>query len=392
MPGFELTRRWLDGRDITPDVRTQVLEVLRIAFNNRASWFALPVTPEDHFDWKFRDRPTGVTVSLSVDANGRVIGFIGSVRQIWFLRGRPYVNRAGYDLSRLPEWQGRGVSRALQQFHGREWHPSEDFSLGYVAHPVDRHLSIEQGNKVPANETHDYVRLLRPFQIVRALLSRVRPAEPPTTSAPLSNTTRVIRQRSRKRADDLRVLLHRSVRFVASQFARRPAPRRVHWQISTITRFEQLHERFISEALSQFDFVADRSIPYLNWRFCDERAGPFTVRLAERDGEPVGYSVTRVFNDRASLADILVLPGQVEIAESLIRDAVNLAKVGGATSIRTRLPKRHPYGAALARSGFFDIGHVAGELLDPRGTDEADLVFLDREDTRIHHVLADSDF
>lgn len=392
VPGFELTRRWFDARDLTPELRDEVIAVIRESFNNQASWFALPVTAEDHFDWKFRDRPSGSTMHLTADREGRVVGFTGGVRRIWLIKGRPYVSRGGHDLSLLPEWQGRGVQRVCRPFSKREWHPSEDLGLGYVNHPANRRLAIEDGNQAPANETHDYVRLLRPFEQLRFPLRGAGTGRSRSASSPLSNTNSVIRERNRRRADDLRMLAHRSVRFAASLLARRPAARRAPWTISTITRFEQEHESFITEALGQFEFVADRSIPYLNWRFCDERAGPFTVRLAQQDGKFLGYAVTRVLNKRAHLADILVLPGQPAVAEALVRDAVDLAKTAGADSIHTRLPKRHPYRSALVRTGFFDVGHVAGELVAARHMPAADLAFLDREDARIHSVLADSDF
>jgi len=397
VPELRITRRWFDARDLTPELRSEVLELLRVAFNDQVSWFALPVAPEDHFDWKFRDRPTGTTIGLTLDPEGRVFGFIGSVRRIWYIHGKPYVNRAGYDLCRAPEWQGRGVQRALNPFRGSEWHPSEAFSMGYVTHPADRHVSIQLGNVAPANETHDYVRHLRarPLRRASALLSRartrLRQRRRSSEPAPLSNTSRVVRERERTRRDRLVEGGRRARLVVASWLARRPAPRGGDWTISTLTRFEERHRQFISDAMRQFEFVAERSPTYLNWRYCDERAGPFTVRLAQVDGVDVGYAVTRVFAGAAYLADILVLPGQLTVAEALIRDSIELARTGGADFISTRLPKHHPYGPALARVGYFDIGHVGGELLDPRDTPARDLAFFEDPHARIHHVLADSD-
>ncbi len=245
---------------------------------------------------------------------------------------------------------------------------------------------------MPANETHDYVRLLHPLQKVRALFGRTHPSEAEPASKSLSNTAPVIRERERRRGDRLRNISRRAVRFAASLLTRRPAPRAGGWTISTITRFAEHHEPFIADALSQFDLVADRSISYLNWRFCDRRAGPFTVRLAEQGGEPIGYAVTRVLDGAAYLADILVRPGNLPVAEALVRDSIGLASEAGADSLITRLPRRHPYRRALARTGFFDRGHIAGELFNHQRIDPTDLAFLDNEDTRIHLVLADSDY
>lgn len=405
VPELGMVRRWFDASDVTDELRDEILEVIRIAFNDDADWFHLPVPRADHFEWKFRDRPTGVTLGLSEDEQGHIFGFVGSVRRIWYVHGRPYVNRAGYDVARLPEWQGRGLGRGLQPYRGRDWHPSEDFSLGYATHPTERHLSKERGINAPANETHDYVRYLgAPTRARRALgrlgsglVARVRQRGATRDGAEneaeqtVSYTSRVIRESERGRRDQLRDLAERAGLLARSLTARRRAPAIEGLSIETIARFEDSHEPMIEAAMRPFEFVGDRSIGYLNWRHCDERGGPYTVRLARVDGVAVGYAVTRVYDGNAYLADILVVRGQRPVAEALIRDAVQLAQQGQALFIATTLPHYHPYVPALGRAGFIDVGHVAGELFDMRNAPYADLAFLERADARIHHVMADSD-
>jgi len=402
LPERGMTQRWLDGRDLAPELSTELLEVIRRSFNDDVSWFRLPVSPADHFAWKFRDRPTGVTLSISFDEDGHPFGFAGNVRRVWTLRGRPYVARSGYDICRLPEWQGRGLHRLLTEFQGRDWHPSEDFSFGYSTHPATRKLSIERGDRAPANETHDYIRHLgvRPIERTRALLDGLRGAfgsrraeVDPTVNAgvSLSQTTQVIRADEDSRGSRLRDAASRAALFARAQLARRPATPTGNLTLKTIDRFEEAYQPFIQRALAPFEFAGERSTAYLNWRFCDERGGPFTVRLATRDGEAVGYAVTRVLDDGSQLADILVVPGQRPAAEVLVRDAIDLARAGGAPFITTRLPRHHPYTGALRRTAFVDVGAVAGELISLRRTGEADVAFLARPNARIHHVLADSD-
>jgi len=401
VPEVGLARRWLDGRDLSPELRDEILEVIAVAFNHEVSWHRLPVAPADHFDWKYRERPTGVTLGLTLDTEGHVVGFSGTARRVWSLQGRPYVTRASYDLCRLPEWQRRGIREAFQPFAGQDWHPSEDFSFEYFTHPHDRSRAIERGERAPANETHDYVRVLRfrPLSrvasLVRGVLRRiVRRRSSGPDPARLSNTSKVLLQRDQTGRGRLLGAAHEARRALGALLARRTAPQPDSWAISTIGRFEDRHALFIQRALSQFEFYGERSVSYLNWRFCDDRAGPFTVRIATRLGheqEPLGYAVTRVHRGEAFLADVLALPGELDVAETLIRDAIDLAKSAGATSITTRLPKQHPYGPALKRAGFSDLGNQAGELIAPRNTPEADLAFLDLEEARIHHVLADSD-
>lgn len=392
VPGFELWRRWFDGGDVTPAFRDGVLALIRAAFNDRVSWFDLPVAPEAHFEWKFRDRPVGATVHATVDSSERVVGFSGGVRRIWFVRGRPYVARAAYDMCLSPDWQGQGVQRALSRLARDEWHPSEDLGVAYVTHPADRHLSIEGGYRTPANETRDYVRSLRgPLEMLRGLRGRVGRA----SALPIdhvSNTAAVIHGREPHRFERPRAVARRMLLRAQAGIRRRPAPASAAWTLSTLKKFDRSHEEFVAEAMSQFDFVAERPIEYLNWRYCDERAGPFVVRIAEQNGAVLGFAVTRVFRGTAQIADILSRPGRVDVAESLIRDATRMAQSGGARHVAIRLPRRHPSRSALARTGFIDGGHVAGELVGARRMPPADLEFLARHDARIHLVFGDSDF
>jgi len=392
IPGFPLRRRWFDARDLTEAQRDEILELLRISFNDQVSWFALPVRPADHFEWKFRDRPTGVTLHTTIDAEDRIVGFTGGMRRIWWTEGRPLISRGGYDLCLSPDWQGQGVQRAFNHLGSLEWHPSEDIGVGYVTHPADRHMAIEGGNTAPANETHDYVRHLHPIGQLIGRLSRSSGRAVDTAgSARMSNTAAVIRERERGRFDRARDLGMRTWLQTRALFARRRAPRGP-WTTLTLGQFEPRHEEFVTEALSQFDFVADRSIAYLNWRYCDERAGPFTVRVAEHDGRMLAFAVTRVLGAGAQIVDLLALPGREEVAEALVRDSVRLAESGGAEHVTARLPQCHPYVASLRRAGFFDVGHVGGELVAPRRAPAESLAFLERMDARIHLVFADSDF
>lgn len=396
VPGFDLEVRWLDSREVSDETRDELVALLGTCFNGNPSWAGLGVRGSDHVDWKFREYPLGSTAILTVEPDGGVIGFNGRNRRPWLVGGTPHIGSHGNDLCRLPEWQGRGLGRVLDPYRGRTWHPADDFQIGEGTHPADRHLSMERGLKPFANETHDYVRLLRPLDVVRRLGRRRRRRNASSSNAraagPVSNTAAVIRSREGSRRDRLVRGGVQVARLLASQARRRPAPRSVPWSITTVARFEDEQAEMISRSLGQFDFVGDRPIEYLNWRFCDERGGAFTVRVAREGGEELGYAVTRAQRGSAFLADILALPGRADVAESLIRDAIELAGDAGAGAIRARLPKRHVYGGALARAGFVDVGHVAGELVEARDRNDPAFAVLEREDARIHYVFADSDW
>jgi hypothetical protein len=394
IPGFRLERRWSDARQLSADDRDALIDLIRTAFNGEPSWFALPVGPEDHFDWKYRESPLGTTATCIIDDDARIIGFIGRVRRTWLVQGQPLVARHGFDQCQLPEWQGKGIQRAIEPYRDHELHPSETFVLGEYSHPADRHLAGERGARAPANQAHDFIYLFRPLQRMLGRVGRSWRSsdEQMAATQQVSNTAAVIRGRQRRRRHQLNGRLRRSISFARSLLDRRRAVRNVGWSIASIDRFEPQHDAFLKEALDQFDFIGERSVEYLNWRFCDERAGPFTVRVARDDQEFLGYAVLGLKGKHPFIGDILVREGRSDVAESLVRDAVALARAGQAESLRVRLPRRHAYRAALARAGIFDVGPVAGEMFDLWGRAVPAFAVLEDEDARVHYTFSDSDY
>src|SRR5690606_5373908 len=85
------------------------------------------------------------------------------------------------------------------------------------------------------------------------------------------------------------------------------------------------------------------------------RAGRFTIRVAEADGEVLGYSVIRTARATADIADLLVLPGRPDVAEALVRDAVAVSKQSGSSAVRSWMIRGHPYEALLGNVGFVRV-------------------------------------
>ncbi len=381
LAGLGLTRHYMEGTALPPDLTPQIVELLRVAFNGGPGWFALPVAPADHLDWKFRDFPGGTDAKVTFDQDGQVVGFTAGFHRRWLVKGQPYVARDGVDLCRHPDWQGRGVMRALKPYNDRERHPDVQFGLSWVTYPDDRRLSLERGNRAPANETRDY---LRPFGLPRRG-GRARSNDGPSRTAQLLRDSELSRWSRLRRSAGL------AASYGLSVAARRRYRAPVRLTVETVSRFDQSVEDLARRASAEFDLIQERSLAYLNWRYADERAGPFTIRVARRAESLLGFAVTRVLEDQAHLVDVLALPDAHEVAETLIRDSMQIAQQRGARSLRCRLPRRHPYSRALRRAGFVDLGALGGELIDPDVLDADVFEFLGNEEARIHLTYGDSD-
>jgi len=379
----------------------EIIELLRVAFNGGPSWFAFGVPLEDHFEWKICDPPGGGGVSLTLDANGRLIGVGGSIHRIWVVRGRRALTRDGVDLARHPEWQGRGLTRSTGMARGQDWHPDLEFLFEYDTHPILRRQGEKRGTRGIANETRQLVRVLRPFDAVRAgVMARVKTARSVAAEerVALSHTRSVLLART-ARDEGLHRRIGRRVAgftdaasaFVRSWAQRRPARAAPHLRLRTISRFDKRHESMLRAAAAPFDFIEERSVAFVNWRFCDPRAGRFVVRLAVEGDDALGYAATRLLNGRAYLADLLVVPGRDDVTDALVRDSVGIARRSGAREIEARLPRYHPYRDSLLRAGLVDRGHRAQEVIEPRAIDPRELAFLEDPRSLVHVTFADSD-
>ena len=59
-------------------------------------------------------------------------------------------------------------------------------------------------------------------------------------------------------------------------------------------RFGDQGDVFWDKIINDYDFIIERRQGYLNWRYCDQRAGDFDVRLALDGSEVIGFCVNRI--------------------------------------------------------------------------------------------------
>ncbi|MEZ4502347.1 MAG: hypothetical protein R3C39_06965 [Dehalococcoidia bacterium] len=163
-------------------------------------------------------------------------------------------------------------------------------------------------------------------------------------------------------------------------------------EIVAVDRFDERIDEFFVQAARPFALIGVRDAPYLNWRYCDERAGRFVRLVATEEGATAGYAVVRLAHDHAYLADLLTLPGRSDIVAALLRQVLEAGRAEGAMAIEAWLPSTHPDTDTYKRLGFFSehSGPVVTVNVHGRGEPSA-LDFLRAPDASIHLTLGDSD-
>lgn len=376
--------------DVSLSEWRDAVELLRVAFNGGPSWFSATPDPIDHLQWKLADFPGPTRTYFTRDGDW-LLGFTATLARSWLVRGERRVASDIVDAALHPSVQGRvlvdGFRSLRREMEG--WDVAE-FAFGFASHPASLRNRGFQGRHDLAPPLDTY---LCPIDLVRFV--RNQGGKHASVHGPSRTRMQIEQERRRTSRPAIArfakwqgLLLRERLRL------RRPRglERQSEFEIRTLACFDARVDALFEHAAAEFDFIQVRGQEFLNWRYADARAGQFTIRAAEADGELLGYLAVRTGSRTADIADLLVLPGRLDVAHSLIRDAVEYARQAGASAIRSWMIRGHPYAALLSDQRFVRTGNATKPVFHAHaGMDPADLAFLAGPDARVHLMLGDSD-
>ena len=130
-------------------------------------------------------------------------------------------------------------------------------------------------------------------------------------------------------------------------------------RVNEIERFDDRIDGFWEEISNHYDFIVERQRGYLNWRYCDPRAGDFVVKQVEEDGMILGYSVLKINRIREAypvgyIVDLITLPHRLEAADVLVADAIKYFDENDINIVNYLLVKNHPSRRTFNKYGFID--------------------------------------
>jgi len=130
-------------------------------------------------------------------------------------------------------------------------------------------------------------------------------------------------------------------------------------RIEDIEYFDEGMDRLWREVSDQYRIIIERKRDYLNWRYCDPRAGDFTVKQAEEHGQVQGYVVLKINRYREDypvgfIVDLLTVPNRPDVTHALISDAVGFFDEHKTNIVNSLVVKAHPYEDLFKRHGFVD--------------------------------------
>lgn len=290
----------------------------------------------EHLRWKLRSHEKAAKFHIVAEAGGELVGVRISLARLVKIKERILLARQGADLAVHPDYQRRGVLSRMFEFRRQELDETFDLAFGNTSHPATLKLDIRTGHRPLGNR----------IQVLECASFRSRVAEQAGGTQP--------------------------------------------WTISAATTFDSRIDSFWEEASKPFDFIVVRTRDYLNWRYCDVRSGISEVLIAEQDGLVIGYAALRVTRIAGHIVDLLSLPGHLEVASALVREALVRFRRAGVPTVESWLPTHHPY-AELFREGGFTFKNAMPFTYCPMRTGGAYLSFLDEPGAAVHLAAGDLD-
>ena len=354
--------------EVTPEFVEEACALLQRAFDGWPGR-GLPVPPEDHLLWKMNGPLPGFPAALTAELDGRLVGIRVVLTRRVFVNGEPKRFIHFVDAAVEPELQGRGIGGAIRKVMIGDFDHRNDLSLDDGSNPIIVHARDQLGG------TRQFGNPVRPFIRPLGIPGRV------ALGQPLRPQLRFI----------LGQLASAASRLLALGRRRPNTTSEGHHTIRTIDTFDARFAKFCTDAIAPFDFALERTVPFLNWRYADPRAGAFTIRVAEQGDRILGYAVVKHDDRRTTIADLLVDPDQPAIAHSLVQDSLKLARQAKSTAVGCWLPQRHPYQPALRAAGFIVLGRTTPIRYRRITMSWEDLAFLDHPNVPIHITHGDTD-
>ncbi len=338
----------------TPADHPAMVRVLMSAFG---AWPSFPLRGSalEHLEWKLAS--TELHAVLVID------GELAGVSSSWHSDVRvgselvPVYN--GADFAILPELQGRGLGRLLDDI----WESGD--SSNYLT--ID---AVAQS----------------------AAVRHMYPVTGPTVRIQVWSRAAGLRQRLGAVARRLLGARRAPVPAPAVE-----APRDSHGLVvEPIVEFGADADELGERSAEAFDVLWRRDADWLNWRYLDPRAGVISVWGVRSEGALLGYLAMRHPDDQgvARVLDLLTVPGRTDVSLALLEHATTTARGEGATHLEAWLAPGHPDTGSFQRAGFGTAGSGRRVHFDVRKLRETPEVagLLSQPETRFHIALGDFDW
>jgi len=315
-----------------------IVELLQLVFKG---WphIDLSCSPLDHWRWKFEDNPIQKRFITVAEIENKIIGCLHIIPLRIKIGDDVYLCSTSVDFAVHPDFRERGVSRKVANLSSEK---RRDGGVNLDYHITGNPILIKGLLKDRPHFPYNVVNLVR-INVVN--LVRIRDINKQLEIMPVENAW-------------LKKYGYYLIKiFNDFKNALKGKPMKHDLSIHKIDRFSENINEFGKAVSGHYKIIVERSRDYLNWRYCDHRAGDFTIKQAEEGGRILGYSVLRINRYRRDypvgfIVDLLTLPDRLDAADALAADAVHFFDDSDINIVNYQVVRGHPYEEVLKRHGF----------------------------------------
>jgi GNAT superfamily N-acetyltransferase len=291
---------------------------------------------QGYWDWKLHSLPTINEHEWVAESDGSIVGHYAVIPTRFKLRDRQVLIPHGCDAMTHPEYRRRGILTALGRRANEVWaRAGSPFQIGF-------HYG-GWGSLRASLGWQPVVRLVWMKRWVKPFAGLARQFQLPG------------------------VAIWRGLDSVFQRFIEKKE-KRVCWNSSSsgvhverILKADERFDRLWNDISPEYDILAIRDRPWVEWRCLDRPGVDQRLFLAERANEPLGYIAIQITQTdeaiRATILDCFVAPGDLLTAQALLNRAVAAAAESGARSIAGLVAQESRRADQLRAAGYYAGRH-----------------------------------
>ncbi len=311
-----------------------IVEILDLCFDGWPS-FELRCLPREHWEWKYLDNPSGKGSILVATSNDSVIGVNHFLPRRIKVFNKTIKGVYPADTVVHPDFRGMGVSTALRKTNIEDA-KKKGFRYSYTV--TSNPILIKSFEKIRPRFPHKISNLVRIIDINKQL--KAMPVKRP-----------VITKWGYLTVNMLNSIQNKFESYNSS----------VNGNLKTINlhSFDHRFQSFLNELMTEHQYIVERSINYLNWRYCDPRSGEFIVKTAEENNKIVGFITFTINKIRKEypigvILDLLALDNRIDVLHRLVSEALTFYEKSHVNIITSQVISNHPVAKALKTHSFLD--------------------------------------
>ena len=298
----------------------------------------------DHnaWSWRYHNNTTNSSIIIVAENQNKLIGYYTILPIRMLISGKEVLGSRAEEGLVHPEYRKQGIYQALLKV-GLEIAKKEEIACIYgLSNEASLHSELKAGWKLQCE-----VPLL-----VKKILNKKK------INKFTGYKYRRIKFKIRYFFNDVKdVIKKTSLSFLKNKIA-----------ITKVTSFDKRVDDLWERYANQYEFIVERKMDYLNWRYVFDPILNNTIYLAEKKGELLGYIVVGEGEISSSekkdfqfgyILDIFCDQSSKKVISSLIYTTIDHFKKSGVDGIKCRMLRETKYYNMLLKYGFFKYGQKA---------------------------------